>query len=187
MKRKNGLIIALTAISLASVAVGATATLAGFTAADNLTTTAGYSGNLPKNIYFNANYWNTAGAEFFIYAWDNAGTPNHTWLRPIKTITPTINATSFTLYMFRVDTTTYNGGYIFVRMNPEHSADPSFEHAWNQTCDVAYNYAPNYFCISQWHYQDNDAYPSVLQTNTLSVSNGNLTFTGSDQYISGTA
>ncbi len=182
VKRKSliALLISQITISIASLV---NISYAGFAAGDRLDQHAGYQGQLPVSIYLNANIWDTTGAEFYMHVWKDNGAG--VWIAPNKQINPTINDVNFKLYVFRYDAVNYNK-LLFARVNPEGLTKENInDKIWNQTYNIAYDSANNvnYYCIEQWHKDDNDSNPSVCESNSLSSSPVWSFANGASKYI----
>lgn len=176
--------------SIGVLSLGAIGTTIGFSMAgfadtksvDRLIGLSGENDVQKKSIFLNANIWGSTGdPTYYIDAWKNGDNDSHEWVTFSRIVTPTINAVDFTMYVFVFDTTKFDR-IVFYRMNPNHASLPSYESAWNHTCDINFNSGVNYYCIENW---DSASYGnSGYSTNTLSLNQyDNLYFSGSNSGV----
>ena len=155
------------------------------------------------SIFLNANIWNEGKdsggniVDAVYYMWLITGVSSGQLITPTRHVTPTVSSTVMDLYVFEYKYTWgHRGedpayGFLFIRGNPEEDIDsyttwPTAA-VWNQTHDIPYNSARNYYCIVGWENPDNGedhdspyTYNSILKTgSTLYWGNP----TGHDEWI----
>ena len=163
--RKKYLVPSLLLTSVVTAAVSISTTFAAYKAVANISQTTGYQGKLDQeSIFFNANIWELDGALFFI-----CNNYTQKWIAPSKVINPTINGTTFTLYVFILENPSRvasadNNTLAFMRINPDGENVPVDGQAvgnnfvsdyftstpqtvWNQTDNFAYDQRYNYYII----------------------------------------
>ncbi len=179
-------------LSVGVVGAGAGVSFAKYTSTKKASQSIGYQGKLTaKSIFLNANIWDIDDAIMYLYAYDstNEATVN-AWIQPSKVINPTINSTTFNLYVFQYDPDIYNH-FNFVRVNPngahigEWNWNDSPQTVWNATKAISFTSETtiNYYCIEKWdNINDGDGYGHKtcgFTTNTLGLDgSNNLIFTG---------
>ena len=171
-KTKRKLIMLYIAAATCAVALPVAVTYAGYSALAKAEQGVGYLGKVKKSIFLNANIWSTDSPAYYINAFGDNG---QTWYSCSKIITPTINSTGFTLYVFEVDADLYTG-INFVRMNPNAASLPSWDAKWNQTANITLRSDVNYYCIKTWDDGSENHY-STYEINNIRVNGDALEFT----------
>ena len=158
----------------------------------------GYLGKFDQeSIFFNANIWEKDNALFYLYN-NNA----NKWIAPTKTINPTIDETTFTLYVFILENPSAidrSGTLTFMRVNPNGAHVPSDgevvssgafvlsyftetnKTVWNQTDNFTYDRAYNYYCIPTNGWASGSGYHNESERNSGCVKN--ILVLGSDNEL----
>lgn len=178
------LLISLTTAAVISLPLSIGITYANYKTAAQVTQQTGYQGKLDQvSIFLNANVWEVDSPVYYLY-----DVTNDNWLLPEKTINPTIDSVTFTLYVYALQSPVNNTTQIiFARMNPtgQHINAPGFYYndspqtCWNQTGNITYSSSVNYYCVTGWHNgvgTSNGQTNSGVSTNHLTTSAGNLVF-----------
>lgn len=202
---KKGLkytIYSLVAASCISLSIGAGVTYASYQSTKAISQQIGYQGKYDQaSIFFNANIWEVDNAIYYIY---NNSTSK--WIAPTRTINPTINGTTFTLYVFVLQSPANTSNIAFMRVNPNGKNVPddgasNFDSAkyftetpktvWNQTDNFTYSTSYNYYVIPNdswtngtYSHNGNEKNSGCKKNNLALNGNGDLYFTGSDSNIS---
>ena len=132
----------------------------------------GLGGERQTSIFFNPNVW-TQGtgvnassetvvveAHFYMYVWhknSSSSTDVKSVLSPTANVTPTVEGVHMNLYVFEFDFTTVDQ-FLFIRWDAKKAgplsdgsnAFTAGDGFWNQTDDLKYNPAINYYCIDEW-------------------------------------
>ena len=174
---KHKIYLGLASISLIVASAGVGITFAKYNAVKDVSQIVGYQGKLNQaSIFLNANVWEKDKAIYYIFMRD----PVNQYLSPVRTINPTINNITFTMYVFVIENPE-GKTFEFLRMNPDGANVPSYDtgSCWNHTDAITYSSSANYYCINTYdngmgYHNSGYETPRLLDVN----NNGDLYFAG---------
>lgn len=162
MKKRNILLVLISSIAATSCVVCGVSTYALFAATDKATQgVSPTAGEMKKSIFLDCEEaWGDFNPSYCMHSYNKTNSLWGWWEEnfiPVKNVEYTISGTGTqtgkrTLYVFEFDTNVYSK-FIFARINPEYSANPSFstgdpDVCWGQTYNLVYSSSYNYYYIS---------------------------------------
>lgn len=142
LSKKKVAFVSVISLLVFSVATFSAITVASFSHSTRLSQQAGSKGRQPKNIYLNPGQWNSDGAKFYMYSFQNSNTGNFEWSSSIRTTNE-----GYSVFQFTEDKSFDR--IIFFRMKSDATGPSLTTGVLNQTEDITYSSSYNLYTITR--------------------------------------